>query len=430
MASITKAPRKHGEAYYIAYRTRVSGKAVQHKFRCQNKADAEHRLPDVLRAESENREYVPYESSSYAAQTLNVSELVDNYMNHHAKDLSASTVRNYEHIAKHYIKPFVGDIPIDNVTTALLQRYYDDLPNHPAVQGNHKLPAGNISARTVREVHKILRPAFRLALKWGLISSNPANDLDLPSTKPYERQQWTENQMMTFVAKCEDDIMKIATSLMFSGTLRSGELLGLTWDSVDISDQAIAQNCCFVRIEKTIERLDLESVKKSKNDILKTFPTKKVAGKTVLVLKRPKTVSSVRKVYIPASVAKLLAELCRQQQEYRILYGEMYNDHNLIFCHDDGSPYTTEYFGKRFKRIVKELGLEPVDVYSLRHSGATAKLRATGNIKAVQGDMGHSSTNMLLNVYAGIRDEDRRNIATTIDELWFSGLNEKDNPDY
>ena len=56
-------------------------------------------------------------------------------------------------------------------------------------------------------------------------------------------------------------------------------------------------------------------------------------------------------------------------------------------------------------------------MYSLRHSGATEKLRRTGDIKAVQADMGSTTSNMLLNVYADTWDKDRRKIASDMNDI-------------
>ena len=69
---------------------------------------------------------------------------------------------------------------------------------------------------------------------------------------------------------CEDDRLKLALNLAFSCSLRMGEMLGLIWDCVDISEEAIAES--------------------KKN-------------KTVRVLKLPKTESSIRKVFLPKSVS-------------------------------------------------------------------------------------------------------------------------------
>ena len=86
---------------------------------------------------------------------------------------------------------------------------------------------------------------------------------------------------------------------------------------------------------------------------------------------------------------------------------------------------------KRFKKLLREHGLRQVDPYSLRHSCATAKLRASRDIKAVQGDMGHSSTDMLLNVYADIVDEERQKLDAHMESNLYadSPSNEPVDPD-
>lgn len=230
MASIVSVKRKKGIIYYISYR--VQGKQI--KYRCNSDEDAKRRLPDIQVAEREQREYVSYESTSNNSNATTVSELIAAYLAHHTKELSASTVSNYHGISEHYIIPYIGKLNLNRVSTAVLQRYYDDLPNHPAVQGNHKTPAGNISARTVREVHKILRPAFRLAVKLGWMVANPATELELPSTETFVRTQWSEDEVMSFIASCKEDDVALAVAIMFFGTMRSGELCGLTWDCVNV----------------------------------------------------------------------------------------------------------------------------------------------------------------------------------------------------
>ena len=423
MASIVKVSRKNGTALYIAYRIRKDdGKIQQIKYRCKDFEDAKRRLADIAIAERENRIYSSYESSDYCTKALTVGELVDAYLGHHAKELSSSTLRNYLHISAQYIKPFIGNIPLKAVTTAVLQRYYDDLPNHPASQGNHLASAGNISARTVREVHKILRPAFRLGTKWELIPSNPAIDLDLPSLTPFHRKQWTTKDVIRFINDCTNEDIKVAVATMFFGTTRSGELFGLTWDCLDISVEALNKERCYIMVEKTVARLSKEAMKKSKDDIIKVFPSTKINGTTVVVAKKPKTAYSIRKIYIPNSVADLLIEHRDRQLRMREQFGDIYQDNNLVFCHTDGSPYTADYIDRAFKKIAKKIGMEIVDFYSLRHSGATAKLRATRDIKAVQHDMGHGSPDMLLKIYATICDEDRQYTAKKMNELWLTEM--------
>jgi hypothetical protein len=59
-----------------------------------------------------------------------------------------------------------------------------------------------------------------------------------------------------------------------------------------------------------VERISKKAVEELKQkDIIQVFPSMRKNNRTVRVLKAPKTDSSIRKVYIPSSVAILLAEL-------------------------------------------------------------------------------------------------------------------------
>ena len=65
--------------------------------------------------------------------------------------------------------------------------------------------------------------------------------------------------------------------------------------------------------------------------------------------------------------------------------------------------------GNTFNRLKKKADLPDVVFHSLRHSSTTYKLKLNkGDIKATQGDMGHSQPDMVTQVYAHILDEDRK----------------------
>jgi len=56
--------------------------------------------------------------------------------------------------------------------------------------------------------------------------------------------------------------------------------------------------------------------------------------------------------------------------------------------------------------------------HSLRHTSVTYKLKLNGgDIKAVQGDSGHSQVNMITDVYSHIIDEDRRKNAELLTKV-------------
>lgn len=55
---------------------------------------------------------------------------------------------------------------------------------------------------------------------------------------------------MQALEACDNKMLKIAFHLAFTATLRIGELLGLTWDEMDISEEAIANNRAYVIMVK------------------------------------------------------------------------------------------------------------------------------------------------------------------------------------
>lgn len=112
-------------------------------------------------------------------------------------------------------------------------------------------------------------------------------------------------------------------NLTFAGPLRIGELLGLTWDCVDVSDEAIEENRAYIYINKELQRVTKQALMElGGKDVILVFPAERNNSKTVRVLKTPKTDSSVRRVYIPNSVAMDLRQWKKEQDEEKELLGD------------------------------------------------------------------------------------------------------------
>ena len=224
---------------------------------------------------------------------------------------------------------------------------------------------------------------------------------------------------------CEDEILKLAMNLSFSASLRIGELCGLTWDCVDISQKAVEGGTCSIYINKEYQRVSKEAVSNlDGKDILVVFPSEGKLCTTVRVLKTPKTESSVRKIFIPKSVAEMLGKLRASQDEMKSILGEDYHKYDLVMATDYGLPIGEAAIRKRFKKLIKENNLPDVVFHSLRHTSVTYKLKLNGgDIKAIQGDSGHSQVNMVTDVYSHILDKDRKRNAELFEEAFYGKKN-------
>lgn len=426
MASITTKKRKNGTKYYICYRVPdENGALKQFWVPCEDRKEAVYLLDDVAEAEKAGKKYV--KPQTYAMEGMYpthremlVSDLMERYIAIGGAEWQASTLHGIKSTVENYILPYIGTIPVAAITPRFVQDYYNDLLTRDAKAGHlQKSAPPKITPRTVREVHKILRPAFNYAVVWGEISVNPTFSVKLPKMPKYVRQQWTEEEVKQAIKLCTNARLRLSIGLMFSATLRSGELSGLTWDCIDMS----GPDAVCLRVEKTVRRLYRDAIKDTgARDIIRIFPAVSGGKKTVMVLKGPKTGASVRTVYIPDYVAHELKEYKEVQDQQKEFLGSDYHDYGLVIAQDNGAPYDVKDIAKQFKRFIKREGLREVDFYSLRHAGATAKLRVSHNIKAVQGDMGHASPEMLTKVYATIVDEDRKENAVLIQNRVFEEL--------
>ena len=95
-----------------------------------------------------------------------------------------------------------------------------------------------------------------------------------------------------------------------------------------------------------------------------------------------------------------------------------------MICGATGFPVESSTIESDLKKLIRKHDLPDVVFHSLRHSSITYKLKLNGgDVKAVQGDSGHSQTSMVTDVYSHILDDDRRMNAQLFEEEFYSHKN-------
>ena len=257
------------------------------------------------------------------------------------------------------------------------------------------------------------------------MEKNPCIYATVPKYKAKPREIWTAETLMKATELCDDDILRLAMNLSFSASMRIGEVTGLTWDCVDISPEAMENGSPSVTINKQYQRISLEAFKQlDGKDVVQVFPPESKLCKTVRVLKSTKTESSNRKVFLPKTVAEMLIQHKKEQEEIIYLLGDEYHEYNLVLTTSSGMLIGEAAIRKKFNRLIEDHDLPKVVFHSLRHSSVTYKLKLNGgDIKAVQGDSGHSQVSMVTDVYSHIIDEDRRKNAELFEEAFYGKQN-------
>ena len=107
----------------------------------------------------------------------------------------------------------------------------------------------------------------------------------------------------------------------------------MTWDNIHISDADIARDDAHLCVEKVLWRVREDTLNVlGTEEIIKVFPRTMYLenASTVIVLKTPKTESSVRKVWMPKTVAYILREWKASQDKQKAFLGDEYLDYGLV----------------------------------------------------------------------------------------------------
>ena len=138
----------------------------------------------------------------------------------------------------------------------------------------------------------------------------------LPKTEYAKRDIWTADMIRLALDKCTDSKLYVAMNLSFACSLRMGEILGLTWENVHISDEDIAADNAYVYIDKELTRASKRAIETlGEKDIYYIFTPLMPNTSTRIVLKKPKPIPvSVR--WLP-NTGCILREWKKSQDELK-----------------------------------------------------------------------------------------------------------------
>jgi integrase len=413
MASIIKRRNK----FSVVYRFVDENGVQRQRWETFNtNAEAKKRKSEVEFQQDSGTFIVP------TAKTLD--DLLREYMSIYGVNTWAmSTYESHKALITNYISPIIGDMKLDDINTRVMDQYFQSLQKVKSVTSRY-VHAKNeyLSVHIIREVFKLLRNAFNQAVKWEMMSRNPVVNCTIPKEEHEKREIWTAETLFKALEVCDDDIIALAINLAFSCSLRMGELLALTWDCIDITQQSIDEGHANIYVNKELQRVSRSALEAlNGKDVIKKFPPALASTNTSLVLKQPKTKTSVRRIYLPKTVAEMLRKRKASLDEMKDLFGDEYLDYDLVFCSSNGHPLEASYINRGFSKLIRENDLPKVVFHSLRHSSITYKLKLNGgDMKSVQGDSGHAQMRMIEDVYSHILDEDRATNAQRFEAEFYS----------
>ncbi|MFI5066018.1 MAG: tyrosine recombinase XerC, partial [Streptosporangiales bacterium] len=259
-----------------------------------------------------------------AAEGYTVADAINDFLDQGMKGKSPETVSNYRSLADHHLIPQLGAARLKKLTADELDTWMDDR-------------AEELSGRTLRLVHQILERAIRHAQARDKVRRNVASLILVP-----EGQEGRPSKAMTLdqAVRLLDQVgpgsqHRLAAYVVVSllAGVRTEEARALTWADVDLDEGTVA-----------------------------VYRSVRAKGDT-------KTRKSRRLLKLPRKAVEALREHRKRQAAERLQAGEQWQDHDLVFCREDGTPLDRWLVRREFAVITRAAGLgEEWAPRELRHS--------------------------------------------------------------
>jgi len=270
-----------------------------------------------------------------------------------------STMNYYHRNIEQHVAPAIGDFSLNRLTTRDLQKLYNDLQSNGRLRKVQKKKKTGLSNSTVRGIHMMLHNALDRAVKERLIPRNPTEDCIAPKVQKIEMQILPPEHIKDYLDAADRRGLLPMFYLELVSGLRKGELTALLWSDLDVQNRTISVSKQYV---------------------------KNPNGE--LILSRPKTETSVRKVSIPQEAIDLIAEHDKHPDNPYMftspITGEMYYPDSIVNLH---------------KKILKDAGLPHIRFHDLRHIFATMALQNGVDVKTVSSMLGHYDAGFTLRTY-------------------------------
>ena len=310
----------------------------------------------------------------FDAGDLTVGEYLKRWLTDSVRrSVRRSTYESYRRQVGRYVIPAIGQIKLTKLTHMHVQGLYRQMQDH------------GLSARTVQYTHAVMHRALKQAMRWSMVSRNVCEAVDVPQVRREQMQPMNAEQTRRLLRTASGERLEAFYVLAVHTGMRPGELLGLRWEDVALSDTGGT-----LQVNRALSEGELAT---------------------------PKTKGSRRRIRLSVGSGKALQSHRKRQLEEQKQKAGLWRDHGLVFPSTVGTLLSHRNVVRSFKALLKRAGLpSSVRLYDLRHTCATLLLSRNVHPKYVRELLGHASIALTLDIYSHIIEGMDGGITDAIDE--------------
>jgi integrase len=308
---------------------------------------------------------------------ITLAEYLERWLDHAKSKVSPRTYERYCEIVRKNIIPALGAIHLTKLRPAQIAGAYTN-----ALASGRRDGRGDLAPTTVIYMHRLIKQALGQAVRWELLTRNPADAVDPPKAERAVLIAYDMDQTAELLEALRGTRLRLPVLLAVMCGLRRGEIVALRWRHIDFGSGKIAV---------------VESAEQTAGGV-RYKPPKSGKGRAVV---------------LSDMVVAELREHRLAQAEELLRLGIRQSDATFIYARHDGEPMQPRSLSQMW--AVTKTGLPRVPFHNLRHSHATHMLAAGVHPKVASERLGHSRVGITLDLYSHVLPGMQEDAAARVD---------------